>query len=163
MYLWRTLLMSSNLSGFIPKRMVGAIMMTPGNNPGFGWWYVDIIYTLHINGFTGFLERTSANIDAWFGHQQQSTPPFLNHHHDAYPAMTTIHRCLMVTTHDVAIQSKSPPPSSVSTDNHPRCHIDVATKQQMTTAHCSSFPIWAPPSQLTYWYKLYLHIKASVV
>ena len=28
--------MSSNSSGFVPKRNVGAIAMTPGNDPGFG-------------------------------------------------------------------------------------------------------------------------------
>ena len=99
---------------------------------------------IHTNSFTGFLERTLANTDARFGHQQQSTPPFLNHHHDAHPATTTIHCHPTVTTHDIAIQSNSPPPFSVSSDNHPRCHItdiDVATKRRMTTVCRSSLPI----------------------
>jgi len=53
--------------------------------------YIYIFYALHTNRMIAFLERTSANSDAGFGHHQPINSFFHNHHLDHRPPSPTTH------------------------------------------------------------------------
>ena len=69
-------LMSSNLSGFVPKRTVGAIVMTPGNDPGFRkivprtlfvpWTLSDVSYLIQCTPLSSKRQRVPFVFSSFF-------------------------------------------------------------------------------------------------